>query len=298
MLDFHSLKKSWNLRHHLKIILEQISLKHSIKILRNLLTLMKTTLQIITNLRNIRHMSILIPLIVISIELEIHLLSEEIFQKEVHHLLVLLLLEILVREHCHTTADYQLTPAFLVLVHRTYRPVAWVCQRTWSQNSIRWIFDCQRCTIDVNKVNTCTFWFLLILLLIIISCSSHHECVMLTSFWLFGVSIDNSSHLLIENSIVNVRLFGVEIFVKRCSDNTVRVDSHSKFTNHLVDIRIILPITSLVRKDQQIASILNILLEVLNLSGSKFILRSSKNKKMSFFNLIEIDGILIESNLL
>ena len=91
---------------------------------------METTLQIITNLRNIRHMSILITLIVISIELEIHLLSEEIFQKEVHHLLVLLLLEILVREHCHTTADYQLTPAFLVLVHRTYRPVARVCQWT------------------------------------------------------------------------------------------------------------------------------------------------------------------------
>lgn len=106
MFNFHSLKQRGNLRHHLKIILEQISLKHSIKIFRYFFTLMKTTLQIIRYLSYIRHMNILITFIIIFIELEVNLLSEEIFQEEIHHLCILLLLEVFICEHCHTAAYY------------------------------------------------------------------------------------------------------------------------------------------------------------------------------------------------
>ena len=59
----------------------------------------------------------------------------------------------------------------------------------------------------------------------------------------------------------------------------------------------VLSIASLVREDHQIASVFNIPLQILDLSGSEGIFGSSEDEKVSFFDLLEIDSVLVESNL-
>jgi hypothetical protein len=90
---------------------------------------MEATFEVVCNFSDIRNVHILCILIVVSDELKVNLLSEEIFQEEVHQLAVFLLLEIVIAEHHYTPAHYQLSTAFLVLIHSTDRPVARICQR-------------------------------------------------------------------------------------------------------------------------------------------------------------------------
>lgn len=65
---------------------------------------MEATLEVISNLCDIRHVDILAVLVVIFGEFKIHLLGEEEFEEEIHQFGVLLLLEVLISEHHHTSA--------------------------------------------------------------------------------------------------------------------------------------------------------------------------------------------------
>lgn len=78
---------------------------------------METTLQVVRNLSNVRHVNILISLIIVFWELKVNFLSEEKLQEKVHKLAVLFLLEIVVSEHSNTAADYQFTSTFLMLIN-------------------------------------------------------------------------------------------------------------------------------------------------------------------------------------
>lgn len=139
MLDFHLAVESRDFRHKFKIIPEELSFEHGVKVLRDLFSFLtyhssyvEAALETICNFSNIRHMSILRVIVFIASKIEVYLLSEEIFQKEVHYLLVLLLLEILVSKHRHTPTHYQLPTAFLVLVDCANWTIAGVSQRTRS----------------------------------------------------------------------------------------------------------------------------------------------------------------------
>ena len=92
---------------------------------------------------------------------------------------------------------------------------------------------------------------------------------MLTGFGLFRIPVYDSGDFLVEDSVVNVGFFGVEVFVKRCSDHTVRVDGDSKFASYLIEIGIIPSISSFVWKYKEVTSIINILLKVLNFGGGE-----------------------------
>ena len=47
------------------------------------------------------------------------------------------------------------------------------------------------------------------------------------SLGLLRIPIDDSRYLLIQDPVVYVSLFGVEVLVKRCSDHTVIIDSNA-----------------------------------------------------------------------
>lgn len=95
---------------------------------------------------------------------------------------------------------------------------------------------------------------------------------------------------------MNVSLFGMEIFVERCPDDAVSVDGDTELAGYLRHICVVFSIASLVREDHQIASVFNIPLQILDLSGSEGIFGSSEDEKVSFFDLLEIDSVLVESN--
>lgn len=165
-------------------------------------------------------MHILSVLIIVLEELKVDLLGKEIFQKEVHQLSVFLLLEIVITEHHHTPAYYQLTTALLMLIHSADRPVAGISQGSRCQDSIAGIVHIQRSSVHVNEIDSCTFRLLLIFLLLFISVA-HHEGIVVPTFWLFGIPVDHSGHFLVEDAVMDVCFFRVEVFVKRSSDNAV-----------------------------------------------------------------------------
>ena len=79
VFDLHALVEGGNLGYHLEIIFEQVGLKHGVEIFRNLLPFVEAALQIIRYLSNIRYVDVLVALVIIFGELEIHFLCEEEF---------------------------------------------------------------------------------------------------------------------------------------------------------------------------------------------------------------------------
>lgn len=137
------------------------------------------------------------------------------------------MLEVLVSKHHHTTTNYQLSSAFLVLIDSTNRPVTRISQRTRSKDSICRISYSQWSSIYIDKINSCSFWLFLILFLIFLP-SSHHKSIIVSALWLLRIAIYDSSDFLVQDSVVNIGLFWMKVFIKRSADNTVRVDCNTK----------------------------------------------------------------------
>lgn len=70
-----------------------------------------------------------------------------------------------------------------------------------------------------------------------------------------------------------------------------------KLVLFLHNVKVILAVASLMRQDQQISAILDVLPEIVCLGGREAVLGGSDDQKMRLFNLLEIYGILVESNL-
>lgn len=149
MLHLHFLKQRRYFRYKIKIIFKQLGLKHSIEIFGYLITFlnrihryMKATLKIVSYLSDIWYIHILIIFIVILSKLEIDLLCEEELKEEVHQFGIFFLLDIVISEHHHTTANYQLSSTFLMLIDCTDWPITRIGQRTRSQNRICRVCNC------------------------------------------------------------------------------------------------------------------------------------------------------------
>lgn len=68
----------------------------------------------------------------------------------------------------------------------------------------------------------------MILFLFIIS-AAKHEAIIGSIFEFFSIAIDDSCDFLIEDTIVDVCLLGVEVFVKRSPDDAIRIDCDAEF---------------------------------------------------------------------
>lgn len=62
-------------------------------------TYMETTFKVISNLSNIRYIDIFIVLVIITREIKINLLTEEVFQEKVHEFTILFLFKVVIIEH-------------------------------------------------------------------------------------------------------------------------------------------------------------------------------------------------------
>lgn len=125
-----------------------------------------------------------------------------------------------------------------MLVKSADGPVAGIGQGTGSEDGVgRWI-DHQTSTINENEVHSRSFRFFLVLLLVFVPASKHETIITLT-LRLLGISICHSGDFLIEDAVVDVGLFGVEVFIEGGPDDTVRVDDYSELLSHLRDIGIV-----------------------------------------------------------
>ena len=58
-------------------------------------------------------------------------------------------------------------------------------------------------------------------------------------FGFLCISINNSSNFFIEDAVVDVGFFRMEIFIKGSADNTVRIDSDAKLFSNFADVCIV-----------------------------------------------------------
>ena len=89
----------------------------------------------------------------------------------------------------------------------------------------------------------------------------------------------------------------MEIFIEGSSDNTVIINSDSEFGGDLVEIGAVLLVAAFVGEDEQIATILNIFDEVVDLLLRELILGRGQDEEICFFDFIELDGILVQADL-
>ena len=58
--------------------------------------------------------------------------------------------------------------------------------------------------------------------------AAQHEAIIALSLGFLGVAVSDAGDFLIEYAVVDVGLFGMEIFVEGCPDDAVGVDDNSK----------------------------------------------------------------------
>lgn len=125
-----------------------------------------------------------------------------------------------------------------MLVECADGPVAGVSQWSGSKDGIGRRIHHQTGTIDIDKVHSRPFRFFLVLLLVLIP-ATQHETVIAFPLGFLGVAIGDSGDFLVEDAVVNVGLFGVEVFIEGGPDDAVGVDDYSELLGDLGDIGIV-----------------------------------------------------------
>lgn len=125
-----------------------------------------------------------------------------------------------------------------MLVDCADRPVAGVGQRAGSEDGIGGGVDHQAGAIDEHEVHSRPFRFFLVLLLVLIP-ASQHKTVITFTLRLLGVAIRYSGDFLVEDAVMDVGLFGVEVFIEGGPDDAVGVDGYSELLSDFGDIGIV-----------------------------------------------------------
>lgn len=119
-----------------------------------------------------------------------------------------------------------------MLVNCADRPIARIGQRSRSEDRVCRRKDGQTSTTDIHEIQSSSLGLLLVILLILLP-AAKHKAIIASALGLLGVAISHSGDLLIEDAIVDVGLFGVEVFVKRSSDDAIRVHNYAKLLSDI-----------------------------------------------------------------
>lgn len=96
---------------------------------------------------------------------------------------------------------------------------------------------------------------------------------------------------------MNVSLFWMEVFVKRGANNTVRVNSNTELASNFCKISVIFSIAALMREDEKVTSVLDILFKILNLCWCEVVLRCCDYKQVRLLDFFEVHRIFIKADL-
>ena len=193
---------------------------------------MEAALEVVSDLRNVGDVVVLNGLSVLFAELEVDFVRQEKFQEKLHNLLVFLQLEVVVVEHLGAACHQELAPA-AVQVHSRDRSIARVGEGPACQNRVCPSIGVQCATLYVHIVDPRPLGLFLVLLLVIVL-GPHHEHVVDPALGLLGVAVDDPGDLFVEDSVVDVGFFGVEIFIEGGPDNTVAVDGDAELGGDFV----------------------------------------------------------------
>lgn len=91
--------------------------------------------------------------------------------------------------------------------------VAGVGEWAGGEDGVGGVGDVEGGSVDVDEVDTCAFGLFLVLFLVVFAVSAH-EGVVVSAFGLFGVAVDDAGDFFVEDAVVDVGFFGVEVFVE------------------------------------------------------------------------------------
>jgi hypothetical protein len=67
-----------------------------------------------------------------------------------------------------------------------------------------------------------------LILLLFVFPGAQHEAIIVTSFWLFSIAVDDSGDFFVENTVMNISFLRMKIFIKGGSDDAVSIDSDAE----------------------------------------------------------------------
>lgn len=89
----------------------------------------------------------------------------------------------------------------------------------------------------------------------------------------------------------------MEVFVEGGPHDAIIVDLDPEFGSDFVEIGVVLLVSALVADNHQVSSTFHILDEVSNFLGAEILLGGRDNEQVGFLDFLELDGILVESDL-
>jgi hypothetical protein len=197
----------------------------------------EAALEVVCDFGDVGDVDVLVLLVVLG-ELEVDLLREEVLQEEVHQLGVLLLLEVVVREHRDAAADHQLAARLLVLVERADGAVAGVGEGARGEDGVGGRADGEAGAVDEDEVDAGALGLLLVLLLVFVA-AAEHEAVVALALGLLGVAVGDAGDFLVEDAVVDVGLLGVEVLVEGGPDDAVGVDDDAELLGDFGDVGVV-----------------------------------------------------------
>lgn len=89
----------------------------------------------------------------------------------------------------------------------------------------------------------------------------------------------------------------MKVFVERGANYAVGVNSNTKLASNFCKIGVIFSIATLVREDEKVPSVLDILFKIFNLCWCEVILRCCNYKQVRLLDFFEVHRIFIKANL-
>ena len=115
--------------------------------------------------------------------------------------------------------------------------VAGVGEWAGGEDGVGGVGDVEGGAVDVYEVDTSAFGLFLVLFFVVLV--SAHEGVVVSAFGLFGVAVDDAGDFFVEDAVVDVGFFGVEVFVEGGAYDAVGVDGDAEFFGGFADVGVV-----------------------------------------------------------
>jgi len=183
------------------------------------------------------------------------------------NLLVIFLLEKLVAKELHRCHDEELTTSWTD-VECTHRSIGRETDWTTGEKRNTWLSYVNSSTIGIHKLQP-TILISLSHIVLRVSILTRILSWFVPIFLLFR-SISNFDELIIETSIANKSLFGMQILMESLSNNRVTVDTDSYLLKHCIDVGVGLLFSTLRHYYHTSTSVLDVPPNILYLLGIKW----------------------------
>ena len=191
------------------------------------------------------------------------------------NLLVIFLFKKLVAKELHGTNNEELSTSWTD-IECSHRSVGWETDWTTGEKRLTWSSHVDSCSIRIDKlyssilISLCHIVFRVSILTRVLSW-------LILILFLF-ITLSSLGELVIETSVANKSLFGMQILMESLSDNRVTIDKNSYLLKHCIDVGVCLLLSALRHYYHTPTSFFDVPPNILYLLRIKWQSRTSQQK--------------------